>query len=153
MRASAPGRAHGITAGYDLSDDSYVLELNRVTDGRTLLAAIIPDEDPAREPVISVNPGLQPTEIPYEVMRWFLQQVEEEIDTVRAWMLLRPELVTLIHELIQEYRGAVDDAGFPAVLARVRAAVPAADVTTVIQAAFSGRTPADFGVPDQGSAP
>ncbi|MFJ4188993.1 hypothetical protein [Kitasatospora sp. NPDC089509] len=148
MPTPDPSRTHTITSGYSVSDDSYFLELVGVADGRTLLIATVPDEDPAREPTISVDPRLQPTEIPYAVMRRFMRQVEEEIATVRAWMRLRPELVTLIHALRQEYCGAVDDAGFPAVLARVRATVPPADVTTVIEAAFR-RTPADFGIPDR----
>ncbi|MFF7051629.1 hypothetical protein ACFY94_25050 [Streptomyces griseorubiginosus] len=42
-------------------------------------------------------------------MRWFMDQVDKEIHTSRAWMRLRPELVEIIHGLRQEYMGAVLD--------------------------------------------
>ncbi|MEZ0069994.1 hypothetical protein ABIA32_006042 [Streptacidiphilus sp. MAP12-20] len=82
----------------------------------------------------------QHQDIPYEVMRWFMDRVEEEIRTSRAWMRLRPELVEIIHRLRQEYLGAIDDDDFPDVLAEVRAAVPEADLPAVLEGAF-GRKP------------
>jgi hypothetical protein len=73
-------------------------------------------------------------------MRWFMDLVEEEIRTSRAWMRLRPELVETIYQLRQEYMGAIDDDDFPHVLEEVRATVPEADLSAVLAAAF-GRKP------------
>ncbi|MGW0364441.1 hypothetical protein [Streptomyces sp. NPDC002990] len=90
------------------------------------------------------RPGRDPQggrlNVPYEVMRWFMDQVEVEIRTSRAWMRLRPELVEVIHRLRQEHLGAVHDDDFPRVLVEVRTAVPAADLPAVLASAF-GRKP------------
>ncbi|MET8297559.1 hypothetical protein ABZW02_26380 [Streptomyces sp. NPDC005180] len=104
------------------------------------MTAVVPDEDPMREPTLCFDPQGGHLDIPYEVMRWFMGQVEEEIRTSRAWTRLRPELVEVIHRLRQEYLGAIDDDDFLRVLAEVRAAVPAADLPAVLAAAF-GRKP------------
>ncbi|MFE4361927.1 hypothetical protein [Kitasatospora sp. NPDC056800] len=136
MPTPSPDPDYSVTTGYDLSDDAYFLELRLRADPRALVAAVVPDEDPAQEPMISLDPRGRAVDIPYEVMRWFLRLVEEEVDAVRAWMRLRPELVALVHRLRQEHRGVIDEAGFPGVLAEVRAAVPEADVATVLRAVF-----------------
>ncbi|MEV6681641.1 hypothetical protein AB0N09_32930 [Streptomyces erythrochromogenes] len=73
-------------------------------------------------------------------MRWFMDQVEEEVRTSRAWMRLRPELVEIIHQLRQEHMGVIADDTFGRVLAEVRAEVPEADLPAVLAAAF-GRNP------------
>ncbi|WP_416875014.1 hypothetical protein [Kitasatospora sp. SC0581] len=136
MPTPSPDPDYSVTTGYDPSDDAYFLELQLRADPRALVAAVVPDEDPAREPTISLDPRGRAVDIPYEVMRWFLRLVEEEADAVRAWMRLRPELVALVHRLRQEHQGVIDDEGFPGVLAEVRAAVPEADVAAVLRAAF-----------------
>ncbi|WP_312631925.1 hypothetical protein [Streptomyces noursei] len=100
------------------------------------MTAIVPDEDPAREPTVCFDPQGRHFDIPYDVMRWFMDRVEDEIRTSRAWMRLRPELVEIIHRLRQEYLGAIDDADFPNVLAEVRAAVPEPDLPAVLAAAL-----------------
>ncbi|GHH17844.1 hypothetical protein [Streptomyces lanatus] len=135
-----PDGDYAITAMYSVPDDAWYLELDLVAEQRNVLTAIVPDEDPAREPAVCVNPLGRSCDIPYEVMRWFMDQVTEEIRTARAWMRLRPELVDVIHHLRQEYLGVIDDDDFPHALAQVRAAVPEADVPAVLEAAF-GRNP------------
>ena len=69
-----------------------------------------------------------------------MDQVDQEIRTSRAWMRLRPELVEIVCQLRQEHMGAIDDDDFPHVLAEVRATVPEADLSAVLEAAF-GRSP------------
>ena len=135
-----PDGDYGITVMYAVADDAWYLELHLAADHRALVTAVVPDEDPVREPSLSFNPqGLLP-DIPYEVMLWFMDQVEKEIRRSRAWMLLRPELVAVIRKLRQEYLGAIDDEDFPRVLAKVSNAVPAADLPAVLASAF-GRKP------------
>ncbi|MGW2271003.1 hypothetical protein [Streptomyces yangpuensis] len=136
-----PDGDYAITAMYSVPDDAWYLELDLVAGQRHLVTAIVPDEDPAREPTVCFNPQAGHLDVPYEVMRWFMHQVEEEVRTSRAWMRLRPELVEIIHGLRQEYMGVIDDDDFPQVLAELRATVAEADLPTVLEAAF-GRTPA-----------
>ncbi|MET9724343.1 hypothetical protein [Streptomyces zaomyceticus] len=135
-----PDGDYAITAMYSVPDDAWYLELDLVAGQRTLVTAIVPDEDPAREPTLRFNPHAGPAAIPYEVVRWFMDQVDEEIRTSRAWMGLRPELVEIIHQLRQEYMGVIDDDDFPQVLADVRTTVPEEDLPAILEAAF-GRHP------------
>lgn len=135
-----PDGEYAITAMYSVPDDAWYLELDHVAGQRNLVTAVVPDEDPAREPTVCFNPGGPHVDVPYEVMRWFMNQVDEEIRTSRDWMRLRPELVEIIHELRQEYMGAIDDDTFRHVLTKVSATVAEADLPTVLQAAF-GRNP------------
>ncbi|MFG2291011.1 hypothetical protein ACGFOU_33675 [Streptomyces sp. NPDC048595] len=131
---------YAITTMYSVPDDAWYLELDHVAGQRNLVTAIVPDEDPAREPTVCFNPHEPHVDVPYEVMRWFMDQVEEEIRTSRAWMQLRPELVEVIYRLRQEHMGAIDDDTFRHVLAEVRATVSEADLPAVLEAAF-GRNP------------
>ncbi|MFD4738401.1 hypothetical protein ACFWNQ_13685 [Streptomyces virginiae] len=85
------------------------------------------------------HPGGAPLSVPYEVMSRFMDRVEAEVRSSRAWMELRPELVEVVHALRQEHSGIVDDEDFGDVLARVRAAVPEADLAVVLAAAFERR--------------
>ncbi|MER5502769.1 MULTISPECIES: hypothetical protein [unclassified Streptomyces] len=135
-----PDGDYAITAMYSVPDDAWYLELDLVAGQRNLMTAIVPDEDPAREPTVCFNPQAGHVDVPYEVMRWFMHHVDEEIRTSRAWMRLRPELVETICRLRQEHMGAIDDDDFPRVLAEVRATVPEADLFAVLEAAF-GRNP------------
>ncbi|MEU4495933.1 hypothetical protein AB0F96_21360 [Streptomyces sp. NPDC023998] len=135
-----PDGDYTITAMYSVPDDAWYLELDLAAGQRNLVTAIIPDEDPAREPTVCFNPHGGHVDIPYEVIRWFMHQVDEEIRTSRAWMRLRPDLVEIIYQLRQEHMGAIDDDAFPHVLAEVRATVPEADLPAVLEAAF-GRSP------------
>ncbi|MFD7876050.1 hypothetical protein ACFV5G_18430 [Streptomyces sp. NPDC059766] len=130
------GRDYAITAMYSVSDDAWYLELDLVREQRAVVTAVIPDEDPAREPTVCFDPRGRHLDIPYEIMRWFMDQVADKIRTSRAWMRLRLELVEVIHRLRQEYLGVIDDADFPGVLAELRVAVPGADLPIVLAAAF-----------------
>ncbi|MFC9816667.1 hypothetical protein ACFVJM_31925 [Streptomyces virginiae] len=140
MPVQHSGGDYAITAMYSVPDDAWYLELDLVAGQRNLVTAIVPDEDPAREPTVCFDTSGSHVEVPYAVMRWFMDQVDDEIRTSRAWMRLRPDLVEVIHELRQEYQGMIDDDRFPHVLAEVRARVPEADLPAVLDAAF-GRNP------------
>jgi len=135
-----PDGDYAITAIYSVPDDAWYLELDLVAGQRNLVTATIPDEDPAREPTVCFNPSAEHTDVPYEVMRWFMHQVDEEIHSSRAWMRLRPELVEIIYQLRQEHMGVIDDDVFPQVLAEARTTVPEEDLPAVLEAAF-GRNP------------
>ncbi|MFF5157566.1 hypothetical protein ACFY3N_15125 [Streptomyces sp. NPDC000348] len=135
-----PDGDYAITAMYSVPDDAWYLELDPAAGPRALVTAIVPDEDPAREPTVCFNPHAGHADVPYEVMRWFMRQVDEEIRISRAWMRLRPELVEIIHRLRQEHMGVIDDDDFSRVLADVRTAVPEEDLPAVLEAAF-GRNP------------
>ncbi|WP_310724770.1 hypothetical protein [Streptomyces sp. N2A] len=140
MPVPHPNGEYAITTMYSVPDDAWYLELDLVARQRNLVTAIVPDEDPAREPTVCFNPRGEHLDVPYGVMRWFMDQVEEEIRNSRDWMRLRPELVEVIHQLRQEHLGAISDDEFPQVLAEVSAAVPEADLPAVLAAAF-GRKP------------
>ncbi|MGW2849624.1 hypothetical protein [Streptomyces sp. NPDC001274] len=131
-----PAGNYSITAMYSVPDDAWYLELDLVAEQRMLVTAIVPDENPAREPTMCFNPHAGHIDVPYEVMRWFMHQVDEEIRTSRAWMRLRPELVEIIYQLRQEHMGVIDDDAFPQALADVRTSVPEEDLPAVLEAAF-----------------
>ncbi|MFJ8888686.1 hypothetical protein ACIRJR_35555 [Streptomyces sp. NPDC102402] len=140
MAVHSPSGDYAITTLYSVPDSSWCLELDLVATRRTLVMAIVPDEDPAREPAVCFDHPGEHLDIPYSVIRWFMDQVEGEIRTSRAWMRLRPELVEVVHGLRQEYLGVISDDEFHAVLHQVRAQVPEADLPAVLAAAF-GRRP------------
>ncbi|WUX42431.1 hypothetical protein OG769_35655 (plasmid) [Streptomyces sp. NBC_01435] len=105
-----PDGDYAITAMYSVPDDAWYLELDLVAGHRQLVTAVVPDEDPARKPTVCFNPRGPHMEVPCEVMRWFMRQVDEEIRISRAWMRLRPELVEIIYQLRQEHMGAIPTA-------------------------------------------
>ncbi|MEU5539193.1 hypothetical protein [Streptomyces sp. NPDC020362] len=140
MPIQHPKGDYAITAMYSVPDDAWYLELDLVAGQRNLVTAIVPDEDPAREPTVCFNPHGPHVDVPYEVIRWFMDQVDAEIRTSRAWMRLRPDLVEIICQLRREHMGAIADDTFRHVLAEVRATVPEADLPAVLEAAF-GRKP------------
>ncbi|MEU6984860.1 hypothetical protein ABZ946_15770 [Streptomyces sp. NPDC046324] len=130
------GADYALQILYSVPDDAWYLELDHVAGNRTVLTAVVPDEDPAREPTVCVDPVSGHHSVPYDVMRWFMEHVEEEIRTSRGWMRLRPELVEIIRELREEYLGVIDDERFRRVSAELRATVPVEDVPAVLEAAF-----------------
>ncbi|WP_229869233.1 hypothetical protein [Streptomyces inusitatus] len=67
-----PGGDYAITTMYSVPDDAWYLELDLVGKQRNLLTAIVPDEDPAREPTICSDPQGPHQDIPYEIVRWFM---------------------------------------------------------------------------------
>ncbi|MFE5244896.1 MULTISPECIES: hypothetical protein [unclassified Streptomyces] len=140
MAIPSPDGDYAITTMYSGPDDSWYLELDLVADGRTLVTAIVPDEDPAREPTVCFDTLGGHLDIPYTVIRWFMDQVEAEIRTSRAWMRLRPELVEIVHGLRQEFLGVISDDEFREVLPGIRTKVTEADLPAVLAASF-GRRP------------
>ncbi|MEV5725356.1 hypothetical protein AB0N50_06005 [Streptomyces pharetrae] len=140
MHFTHPDGDFAITSLYSVPGDAWYLELDLVGRRRNLVTAIVPDEDPAREPTVCFNPDGPHLDIPYDVVRWFMDRVEEEIRTSRAWMRLRPELVAVVHRLRQEHLGVIHDEEFTRVLEEIRAEVPEADLPAVVAAAF-GRKP------------
>ncbi|MFJ3904588.1 hypothetical protein [Streptomyces sp. NPDC090025] len=137
-RTPHPTAPYQLTTLYSVPDDAWYLELDDLADGgRTLVVAVVPDEDPAREPHVHFDPNTGHRYIPYEVLRWFLDEVGAEIARSRDWMALRPEIVEVIKELRGEYLGAIGDEDVEPVLAGLRGTVPAADLADVMRHAFS----------------
>ncbi|MCT4354223.1 hypothetical protein M5362_13900 [Streptomyces sp. Je 1-79] len=130
------GGSYALQILYSVPDDAWYLELDHLAGNTTVLTAVVPDEDPSREPTVCVDPVSGHHRIPYDVMRWFMEQVAEEIRTSRGWMRLRPDLVDIIRALREEYLGVIDDERFGPVLAELRATVPAGDLPAVLEAAF-----------------
>ncbi|MFF2624804.1 hypothetical protein ACFVUN_03415 [Kitasatospora griseola] len=136
-RIPSPDPDFAVTAIYALPEDAWYLELDHLpSGGATVLLGIVPDEDPDREPSVCAGGADPHIDIPVPVLRWFLELVDEQIADSRAWMQLRPELVAMIKELIDEYRGAIDEDEYAALLARLRAELSPADVAEVVRGAF-----------------
>ncbi|WP_435973863.1 hypothetical protein [Streptomyces sp. Qhu_M48] len=140
MPTPHPEGDYAITTTYSVPDDAWYLELDEMSGNRTLVTAIVPDEDPARQPIVCYDPVSGHARVPYAVMRWFMDHVDAEVRAGRAWMELRPDLVAVIHRLRQEHLGVIGDDDVPPVLAEVRAEVPEEDLAAVMEAAF-GRGP------------
>ncbi|MFJ1791343.1 hypothetical protein [Kitasatospora griseola] len=136
-RAPSPDPDFALTATYVLPDDAWHLELDHLPSGGvTVLAGIIPDEDPEREPSVCAGGTDEVVHIPVPVLRRFPELVDEQIAASRAWVQLRPELVATIKELIDEYRGAIDEDEYAVLLARLESELPPADVAEVVRGAF-----------------
>ncbi|MEW2493358.1 hypothetical protein AB0942_07355 [Streptomyces nodosus] len=92
------GRHYAIRFHYALPDDAWAVELSeavpapavlgenpnaeRRLPGAAFLVAFVPDEDPNLEPTVHVH---SPDEhvIPYEITRWFMEQVAEQVERCR----------------------------------------------------------------------
>ncbi|MEU8531143.1 MULTISPECIES: hypothetical protein [Streptomyces] len=135
-----PSRAYELQLMYSVPDDAWYLELDHIADQRTVMTAIVPDEDPERQPTVCVDPVSGHHAIPYDVVRWFMGHVEFEIERSRGWMELRPDLVEVIRALREEHLGVIDDEDFTAVLAELRATVAEVDLPAVLDAAFGRNT-------------
>ncbi|MFE7564075.1 hypothetical protein [Kitasatospora sp. NPDC057500] len=135
-----PSGDYAITTMYSVPGDAWHVELELVREQRTVAIAVVPDEDPAHEPTVCFVPRERHLDIPFGVMRWFMDQVEEEIRTSRAWMRLRPELVEVVHRLRREHFGAVVDDDFDEVLVELRGVVAGSDLPVVLAAAFGRHT-------------
>ncbi|MFF7457159.1 hypothetical protein [Kitasatospora sp. NPDC008115] len=138
--STPPSDDYAITTMYFVPGDAWHVELDLVREQRTVVIAVVPDEDPAREPTVCFDSRGRYPDIPFGVMRWFMDQVEEQIRTSRAWMRLRPELVKVVHRLRQEHFGAIDDDDFADVLAELRDVVAERDLPVVLAAAFDRHT-------------
>lgn len=84
------GRHYAIQLHYALPDDAWAVELSEAVSapaaaedpsaerhlpGVAFLVALVPDEDPGLEPTVHIHSHDEHV-IPYEIMRWFMEQVE-----------------------------------------------------------------------------
>ncbi|WP_327364927.1 hypothetical protein [Streptomyces sp. NBC_01296] len=93
------GRHYAIQFHYALPDDAWAVELSeavpapavwaenpsaaRHLPGVAFLVAFVPDEDPDLEPTVHIHSHDEHV-IPYEIMRWFMEQVAEQVARCRA---------------------------------------------------------------------
>lgn len=92
------GIHYAIQHMYSVPDDAWYLELclasaptgdldgewfGGIVEMDTFLIAIVPDEDPSREPVLSIH---RQHELPYSVLCWFMGYVVDEIDRAKLAM-------------------------------------------------------------------
>ncbi|MCX5558003.1 hypothetical protein [Streptomyces sp. NBC_00038] len=92
------GRHYAIQFHYALPDDAWRVELSEAVPapaawakvpnaeahlpGTALVVAVIPDEDPGLEPTVHFHSHDEHV-IPYEIMRWFMEQVAEQVERCR----------------------------------------------------------------------
>ncbi|MFG3024710.1 hypothetical protein ACGFZQ_40410 [Streptomyces sp. NPDC048254] len=103
------GRHYAVQFHYALPDDAWRLELSEAVpapaawaeipnaethlSGAAILVAVIPDEDPDLEPIVHIRSHDEHV-IPYEIMRWFMEQVAEQVKRCRiAFEQGEPEAV------------------------------------------------------------
>ncbi|MFI9103134.1 hypothetical protein ACIGXA_21690 [Streptomyces fildesensis] len=93
------GRHYAIQFHYALPDDAWCVELSEAVPapaawaeipdaashlpGTAFLVAVVPDEDPHLEPTVRVHSHAEQV-IPYEIMRWFMENVTEEVERCRT---------------------------------------------------------------------
>ncbi|MFF8866237.1 hypothetical protein ACF08B_29765 [Streptomyces sp. NPDC015139] len=92
------GRHYAIQFHYALPDDAWAVELSeavaapaawaenpsaeRHLPGAAFLVAFVPDEDPDLEPTVHIHSHDEHV-IPYEIMRWFMEQVAGQVERCR----------------------------------------------------------------------
>ncbi|GGU70214.1 hypothetical protein GCM10010275_00120 [Streptomyces litmocidini] len=133
------GGDYAITILYSVPDDAWYLELGRVADRRTLLTAVVPDEDPERGPTVCVDPVSGHHPVPYEVVRWFMEHVDREIAASRGWTTLRPDLVRTVRRLREMDRDGVFEGDLPALSALLAEELSAEDLALVTDGAFGAQ--------------
>lgn len=95
------GRHYAILFHYALPDDAWAVELSEAVPaptawteipnagthlpGAAFLVALIPDEDPSLEPTVHIHSHDEHV-IPYEIMRWFMEEVAGQVERCRAAM-------------------------------------------------------------------
>ncbi|MER5411004.1 hypothetical protein [Streptomyces sp. NPDC002769] len=104
------GRHYAVLFHCALPDDAWAVELSEAvpasamgaehpdaavthSPGAAFLVALVPDEDPTLQPTVRVY---SPDEhvVPYEVMRWFMDQVADQVERCRiAFEQGEPEAV------------------------------------------------------------
>jgi hypothetical protein len=93
------GHHYAIQVHYALPDDAWCVELSEAVPapaawaeipdaethlpGTAFLVAVVPDEDPNLEPTVHIHSHDEHV-IPYEIMRWFMENVAEEVERCRA---------------------------------------------------------------------
>ncbi|MFF5981429.1 hypothetical protein ACFY78_21520 [Streptomyces olindensis] len=92
------GRYYAIQLHYALPDDAWAVELSEAVPapaawaenpnaethlpGAAFLVALVPDEDPDLEPTVHIH-SHDDHVIPYEIMRWFTEQVADQVERCR----------------------------------------------------------------------
>ncbi|MEV6126892.1 hypothetical protein AB0M05_08760 [Streptomyces violaceusniger] len=92
------GRHYAIQFHYALPDDAWCVELSEAVaapaawaeipnagthlPGDAFVVAVIPDEDPRLEPAVHIHSHDEHV-IPYEIMRWFMERVAEQVERCR----------------------------------------------------------------------
>ncbi|WP_203614848.1 hypothetical protein [Streptomyces sp. SID13726] len=92
------GRHYAVQFHYALPDDAWCVELSEAVPapaawaeipntethlpGAAFMVAVIPDEDPSLEPAVHIHSHDERV-IPYEIMRWFMEQVAEQVERCR----------------------------------------------------------------------
>ncbi|MFD7895560.1 hypothetical protein [Streptomyces sp. NPDC059743] len=93
------GRHYAVQFHYALPDDAWAVELSEAVPvpvedgagpghlthmaGRAFIVAFVPDEDPALEPTVHIHSHDEHV-VPYDVMRWFMEHVTEQVERCRA---------------------------------------------------------------------
>ncbi|MDX2701093.1 hypothetical protein [Streptomyces ipomoeae] len=103
------GRHYAIQFHYALPDDAWCVELSEAVPapaawadipnaethlpGAAFVVAVIPDEDPSREPTVHIHSHEEQV-MPYAIMSWFMEQVAEQVERRRlAFEQETPEAV------------------------------------------------------------
>jgi hypothetical protein len=97
---------YAVQHSYDLGDDAWCVELSEAlrapqawaeipgavshVPGSAFVIAVVPDEDPRREPTIHFCGGAE-RDIPYQVMRWFMEKVTEEVERCHLALIASAE--------------------------------------------------------------
>jgi hypothetical protein len=97
MQLEHAGRRYAVQFGYSMPDSAWCVELSEAVPapaawadmpnssthmpGPAVVIAVVPDEDPDQEPTVSFQSGHK---FPYEVMRWFMEVVAEEVQRCHA---------------------------------------------------------------------
>ncbi|MGW1895654.1 hypothetical protein ACWCP6_36220 [Streptomyces sp. NPDC002004] len=95
------GRPYAVQFTYSLPDEAWCVELSEALPapeawaaipgaqqhlpGDAFLVAVIPDEDPWAEPTVHIH-SYDEHVIPYDIMRWFMDHVAEQVVRCRAAM-------------------------------------------------------------------
>ncbi|MFI1531459.1 hypothetical protein [Streptomyces griseus] len=102
-------RHYALQFHYALPDDAWCVELSKAVPaptswakipnaetrlpGTAFLVAVIPDEDPGLEPTVHIHSHDEHV-VPYEIMRWFMEQVAGQVERCRiAFEQREPEAV------------------------------------------------------------
>ncbi|QLJ02338.1 hypothetical protein HZZ00_15760 [Streptomyces sp. NEAU-sy36] len=92
------GRHYAVQFHYALPDDAWAVELSeavpapsawaehpgaeRWLPGAAFIVAFVPDEDPHLEPTVHIHSHDEHV-VPYEIMRWFMDQVADQVERCR----------------------------------------------------------------------
>ncbi|MGW6710434.1 hypothetical protein ACWGDE_36845 [Streptomyces sp. NPDC054956] len=94
------GRHYAVLFHYALPDDAWSVELSEATPvpprgpespvpavthvpGAAFIVALVPDEDPHLEPTVHIHSHDEHV-VPYEIMRWFMEQVTDQVERCRT---------------------------------------------------------------------